>query len=124
MAKITRIKANEASAKEADEPAITRKKVIIEDKKQKKNKRKEEKKRERAEAKKREDKKVFVLFRPFVKLGRYLGDSWREIRQVHWPDRKATFKMLVAVLIYTVLFVVLIASLDAFFAWFFKLIIK
>lgn len=68
-------------------------------------------------------KKPFILFRPFVALFRYLRDSWKEIRQVRWPSRKATWKMVLAVLVYTALFVVLISLLDLFFTWLFNLIL-
>ena len=126
--KITRIKAGESSRKSEEEQApITRKKVVVEDKKQDKVKAKEARKLAKAEkkvARAKENKKVFILFRPFVALGRYLRDSWREIRQVRWPTRKATWKMVLAVLIYTALFVVFITLLDMFFSWLFSLIIK
>ena len=128
--KITRIKAGESSRKSEEEQApITRKKVVVEDKKQEKTKAKEARKLAKAEkkaakAKANEGKKVFILFRPFVAFGRYLRDSWREIRQVRWPTRKATWKMVLAVLIYTALFVVFITLLDMFFSWLFSLIIK
>ncbi|MBQ8985605.1 preprotein translocase subunit SecE [Candidatus Saccharibacteria bacterium] len=131
MAKITRIKASDAPRDEepADrikEPPITRKKVVIKDKKTEKSARAAEK-AEKKKAKKAENagqKKVFILFRPFVALGRYLRDSWREIRQVRWPNRKATWKMVLAVLVYTALFVLIISLLDMFFTWLFSLIIK
>ncbi len=71
----------------------------------------------------KENKKVFILFRPFVAFGRYLRDAWREIRQVRWPNRKATWKMVLAVLVYTALFIVLISLLDLFFTWLFGLIL-
>ena len=51
-------------------------------------------------------KQVFILARPFVALGRYLRDSWRELRQVRWPNRKATWKMTLAVLVYCAIFIV------------------
>ncbi len=133
MAKITRIKASDGPRKEKpadhiDEPPITRKKVVLKDKKSEKAakaKAKEAKKTEKVEAaKKAEGKKVFILFRPFVALGRYLRDSWREIRQVRWPNRKATWKMVLAVFIYTALFVAIISLLDLFFTWLFSMIIK
>ena len=109
MAKITRIKASDGPrdkkpAGKIAEPKITEKKV--------------------KKVKKSEDKKVFILFRPFVALFRYLRDSWREIRQVRWPNRKATWKMVLAVLVYTALFVLIISLLDLFFTWLFSLIIK
>lgn len=126
--KITRIKAGESSKKLEEEQApITRKKVVVEDKKQEKKKAKEIRKAEKAEKKAekaKEGKKTFILFRPFVAFGRYLRDSWREIRQVRWPNRKATWKMVGAVLVYTALFVIFISLIDLFFRWLFSLIIK
>ena len=69
-------------------------------------------------------KSYFLLFRPFVALGRYLRDSWREIRQVRWPNRKATWKMTFAVLVYVALFMVFLSLLDMFFTFIFDLIFK
>ena len=126
MAKVTRIKANNTPRKseEVDEPAITRKKVVVKDKKSEKDKRKEAKAAEKKVSEgKKSGKKPFILFRPFVYLGRYIRDSWRELRQVRWPNRKATWKMVLAVLVYTALFVVLISLLDLFFTWLFNLIL-
>lgn len=126
MAKITRIKASDSPAKkdEQDEPAITRKKVVVKDKKQEKKSRKELKKAEKSVAKDKSEKKPFILIRPFVYLGRYIRDSWRELRQVRWPNRKATWKMVLAVLVYTALFVLIISLLDMFFTWLFSLILS
>lgn len=126
MAKITRIKASDGPSKkeEASEPAITRKKVVVKDKKSEKAKRKEAKIVEKkVAAEKKSGKKPFILFRPFVYLGRYIRDSWKELRQVRWPNRKATWKMVLAVLAYTALFIVLISLLDLFFTWLFNLIL-
>ena len=126
MAKITKIKAGDSSKpkEENSEPTITRKKVVIGDKKAEKIKHKELKKAEKKiSAEKKSDKKTFILFRPFVAFGRYLRDSWREFRQVRWPNRKATWKMLLAVLIYTALFMAFITLLDVFFTWLFNLIL-
>ena len=116
MAKITRIKASDGPSKkeETNEPAITRKKVIVKDKKAAEN---------RVTTEKKADKKPFILFRPFVYLGRYIRDSWRELRQVRWPNRKATWKMVLAVLVYTAIFVIFISLLDLFFTWLFNLIL-
>ncbi len=69
-------------------------------------------------------KTYFVLARPFVALGRYLRDSWREIRQVRWPNRKATWKMTFAVLVYVALFMVFLTLLDVFFTFIFDLLFK
>ena len=67
-------------------------------------------------------KSVFILFRPFVALGRYLRDSWRELRMVRWPSRKATWKMTLAVLVYCAIFIAFIVLLDMFFTFIFNLI--
>ena len=128
MAKITRIKASDTSSKRegSDEPEITRKKVVVSDKKTAKAKRLAAKRAERELDKStnhKQGKKVFILFRPFVAFFTYLRDSWREIRQVRWPNRKATWKMVLAVLIYTILFVALISLLDIFLTWLFNLIL-
>ena len=126
MAKITRIKASDGPRKkeETDEPAITRKKVVVKDKKSEKAKRKDQKAAEKkVAADKKKKKKPFILIRPFVYLGRYIRDSWRELRQVRWPNRKATWKMVLAVLIYTAIFVIFISLLDLFFTWLFNLIL-
>ncbi len=69
-------------------------------------------------------KEVFILARPFVALGRYLRDSWRELRQVRWPNRKATWKMTFAVLIYCALFIAFIMLLDSLFAFIFNLLLN
>ncbi len=94
-------------------PKITR--IKAEDKKPEK---KVEKKVE-----KKPEKKVFILFRPFIAFFRYLKGSWQEIRQVRWPSRKATWKMVLAVLVYTAIFVIIISLLDLFFSWLFNLIL-
>ena len=126
MAKITRIKASDSSSKkeENSEPTITRKKVVVKDKKSEKTKRDNIKKAENQIGKsKSTEKKPFILFRPFVALFRYLRNSWMELRQVRWPNRKATWRMVLAVLVYCLIFVVIISLLDLFFGWLFKLIL-
>ena len=126
MAKITKIKASESSSskEESNEPTITRKKVVVKDKKSEKTKRDKLKKAEKQIGKsKSTEKKPFILFRPFVALFRYLHNSWLELRQVRWPNRKATWKMVLAVLVYCLIFVVIISLLDLFFGWLFKLIL-
>ncbi len=124
--KITRIKASDSSRKEEEAAPITRKKVVVKDKKLEKNKQKAVKEKEKAikKSEKSNEKKPFILFRPFVAFFRYLRDSWREIRQVRWPNRKATWKMVLAVLVYTALFIILISLLDLLFTWLSSLIIK
>ena len=69
-------------------------------------------------------KSYFILVRPFVRLGRYLRDSWREIRQVRWPNRKATWKMTLAVLVYVALFMIFLTLIDMLFTFIFDLLFK
>jgi preprotein translocase SecE subunit len=63
------------------------------------------------------------LFKPFIALGRYFKGSWFELRQVRWPDRKATWSLTVAVLLFTAFFIVLIVALDALFKFIFQQIL-
>lgn len=128
MAKITRIKASDAPRKEekSEQPTITRKTVVVKDKKTEKNKRdkmKEAEKKISITDKKTSEKKPFILIRPFVYLWRYIRDSWFELRQVRWPTRKYTWKMVLAVIVYSALFMIIISLLDLFFSWLFGLIL-
>lgn len=113
MAKITRIKAKDDAKPEKVAKA---EKVAKPEKAAKPEKIAPEKKT-------KAEKKPFILVRPIVYFFRYLRDSWREIRQVRWPSRKATWKLFFAILIYTLLFGAVIMLLDVFFTWLFNLII-
>ena len=133
MAKITKIKASDPK-KEApkDEPVKDEAPEFSEKEARalKKAAEKEKKSVERAERRKEklEDREAqgknkgakHVLFAPF----RYLRDSWHEIRQVRWPNRKATWKMVLAIFVYSALFIGLIMLLDVFFTWLFNTILK
>ncbi len=129
MAKITKISASDKprATEESSGEGLVREKVQVKDRKSERQKQKERRQKEKSvhifnkkdakgEASKKQ-KKPFILFRPFVALGRYLRDSWRELRQVRWPNRKATWKMVLAVLVYTAIFMILIVLLDTFFTW-------
>jgi len=137
MANVTRIKAkDEGRSKETDESddsGVTRKLTVKANggasKKERAKKAAEAKKAKKAEkaekkAAKRKDEKeikqIFILFRPFVAIGRYIRDSWREVRQVRWPDRKTTWKMTISVIVYVLLIAAVIMLLDAFFAFIFN----
>ena len=133
MAKITRIKASdspkdEPKAKPAKKAPAKVVKPTKADKKAAKRKLKAEKKA--AKVKKPMPKWLAVITwplrmfaKPFIALGHYLRNSWREIRQVRWPSRTATWKMVLAVFIYAGLFIVLIMLLDALFTWLFNLLL-
>ncbi len=79
------------------------------------------------EVKKR--KKLFIKKMPKFRLIKkdkgiigYFRGSWEEIKQVRWPDRKATWKMTGALLVFTLFFFLVIVALDYGFDQFFKLI--
>lgn len=56
-------------------------------------------------------------------IGGYFGGSWRELRQVNWPTRKATWGMTLAVMLFTLVLAVIILLLDLGFEQLFKRII-
>ena len=56
-------------------------------------------------------------------IGGYFTGSWRELRQVNWPTRKATWGMTLAVMIFTLILAVFILLLDLGFEQLFKRII-
>lgn len=60
---------------------------------------------------------------PLAPFWRYLKGSWYELRQVRWPDRRATWSMTAALLAFTLFFVIVILLLDAGFSELFKLIL-
>lgn len=68
-------------------------------------------------------REVFILARPFVAIGRYLRDSWRELRQVRWPNRSKAWKMTFAVLAYCAIFIIFITLLDSLFTFIFNLLL-
>lgn len=117
---VTKIKASTTPAKAAGKPA---------DKKAPKDTKKAEKALKRAKkAEKRANRKpapkpIRVITAPFRAIGRYLKNSWIELRQVRWPNRKATWKMVFAVFVYTALLVTIIVLLDVFFTWLFNLML-
>lgn len=131
MAKITRIKASDPK-KSKSEPK-PKAKALAESKLDKKSAKLSKK---AAKLAKKADKKAhkkpmpkwlrvitkpFVwLATPFIALGRYIHNSWLEIRQVRWPNRKATWKMVLAVLAYTGIFIAFIMILDAIFTLIFN----
>lgn len=113
--KITRIKASESeapAAKNAAEETPAAPTKVNSDKKTAKL----EKKTEDKPAK---ESKGNV----FVRIGRYFKGAWSELRQVRWPDRKATWGMTGALIAFTLFFVVVILVLDFGFSELFKLIL-
>ncbi len=115
MANITRIKAGDKkpeekkpTSKNVKEAVKIAKKIV-----------KEEKKAKVKKEKKPMNKFVRIITAPF----RYIHDSWVEIRQVRWPNRKATWKLVGAIFVYAAFFIILTMLLDALFNFIFSKII-
>lgn len=56
-------------------------------------------------------------------IGGYFKGAYQELRQVKWPNRRATWSLTFAVIVFTILFVALILSLDYVFDLLFKKVI-
>lgn len=138
MAKITRIKARDDDStkkieKKSDQPAeeaeVVRKVSVkaknsdntkLESAKKARSKKelKAEKKLARQEARKNRKvptvlKPLYWLLTPFRALGHYIHESFVEVRQVRWPNRKETWKLTFSVIIYVVIIGGIIMLLDA-----------
>ena len=57
-------------------------------------------------------------------IGGYFRGAWEELKQVRWPNRRTTWAMTSAVIIFTIIFVIFILLVDAGFNWVFEKILK
>jgi preprotein translocase SecE subunit len=112
-------KAKKPAAKPASTTKVTRI-TARDDKASTKTAVKAEKKVEATKSKRSFPQKLAV---PFIATGRYFAGSWYELRQVNWPDRKATWSLTLAMLAFTGFFAALILLLDALFKYLFQLIL-
>lgn len=69
----------------------------------------------KAKAEPKADKRRFKL----GLLG-YFKNSWKELRLVRWPNRRATWSFTLAVLLFSGFFMLVILGLDAGFEFLFK----
>lgn len=69
-------------------------------------------------------KELKGVLKILIASGRYFKGAWIELRQVRWPNRKATWGLTLAVLLFTAFFFILIVLLDAGFKELFNLILK
>ena len=72
---------------------------------------------------KTEKKPIPVIFRPFARFGAYVAASFRELRLMRFPNRKAAWKMTLAIVVYALIFFIFIALLDAFWGIVFRKIL-
>lgn len=65
---------------------------------------------------------------PFVKtlfsIGGYFKGAWTELRLVRWPTRRATWGLTLAVILFSLFFVIIILLLDILFKYIFELILS
>lgn len=95
--KVTRITATDDTPKKAKKPTKAVKAKVVSESTEKKN--------------------------VFARIGGYFTGAWYELRQVRWPNRRATWALTLAVILFSIFFVLLIVLLDTFFKWIFELII-
>ena len=61
------------------------------------------------------------IFKRFIG---YFTGAWFELRQVRWPNRRSTWGMTAALLLFTLFFIVLILATDIVWEYLFKLILE
>jgi len=61
------------------------------------------------------EKKPSKWARPFRSIGGYFKGAWQELKQVRWPNRRATWSLTLAVILFSAFFAVLILGLDTLF---------
>lgn len=59
----------------------------------------------------------------FKRIADYFKGSWQELKLVRWPDRKTTWKMTGALVMFTAIFALVILLLDYGLQYLFKLLI-
>lgn len=59
-----------------------------------------------------------------IAFGGYFKGAWYELRQVRWPNRRATWSLTLAVIIFSVILGVLIVLCDILFKYLFELILQ
>lgn len=57
---------------------------------------------------------------PFVATRDYFAGAWYELRQVRWPNRRSAWVMTGALVVFTAIFTLFIALLDAGFKYLFQ----
>lgn len=135
MANVTRIKAKDSTSdkKSSDDAEISRK-VSIKAKNSENTKLNKAKKdavkakakairKEKRNSEKREIptwlKPLWFITTPFRAIGRYFRNSFRELRQVRWPNRATTWKITFSVILYVVIIAIAIMLLDVLLTFLF-----
>jgi preprotein translocase SecE subunit len=136
MANVTRIKAKDSSSDKSgkSEDAEISRKVSIKAKNSENTKLKKANKeavKAKAKAIRKEKhtkeksemplwlKPLWFISTPFRAIGRYFRNSFRELRQVRWPNRTQTWKITFSVILYVVIIAVAIMLLDVLLTFLF-----
>lgn len=107
-----------SSAKKTTSSAASRTKVTV--KKASTVESKKSAKKVTTQRQKRGLPKFLGFLRP---IGAYFAGAWYELRQVRWPDRKASWGLTLAVILFSLFFAGLILGLDFVFQTLFKQIL-
>lgn len=110
-------KGKKSPAKQTDEATVTRVKAAPSTKPAKKEKKATPEQAATAETSEKKRKN------PLRAIGSYFAGAWYELRQVRWPDRRATWSMSAALIGFTAFFVVVILLLDAAFKYLFDVML-
>ncbi len=73
--------------------------------------------------KQKTERKPIRVLAPLRALGGYIKGSWQELRLVHWPNRRATWGLTIAVILFSIVLGLLIFVLDLGFTYLFKNVI-
>ena len=77
----------------------------------------------KSSTKKKAPKIAKAAVKPATGLFGYVKGSWQELKQVRWPNRRATWSLTFAVIVYTLFFLIIILIFDAAFQQLFKEVI-
>ncbi len=125
--KVTRIKATDSSRpskKEADKKTKETKASDVKSENITKTKAKTTKKLSLKKFSRKDKTKDTKKDKKPSKFFGYLKGSWNELKQVRWPDRRSTWAMTGALLVFTAFFITIILLLDYGFKYLFDLIYK
>lgn len=82
------------------------------------------KKKDDPSKKQKIEKKTSNRRNPLAAFFGYFKGAWYELRQVRWPNRRATWSLTGAVLAFTAFFILMVMLLDAVFKFIFELILR
>jgi len=67
---------------------------------------------------------LLTLGKPFFAIGRYVAGAGEELKQTRWPNRKATWGLTIAVILFSAFFATIILLADQGFQQLLELILR